>query len=474
MDWDIVIGLEVHVQLNTKTKAFCSCRVSYGDPPNTNVCPVCLGYPGALPVLNKAMVDSAIMLGLATHCKIRSYNTFARKNYFYPDLPKGYQISQFDDPICYQGYIDINTGQEKKRIGLTRIHMEEDAGKSMHAEDGTLVDLNRCGTPLLEIVSEPDMRSPEEAYAYLTTLKQIVRYTGISDCNMEEGSMRCDANISIKPKGRKEFGTRTELKNMNSFRNVERALKFEAERQRKVLESGGIITQNTLLWDEQSGQTRSMRSKEDSHDYRYFPEPDLSPLKIDDSWIENIHKKLPELPDARKARFISDYGLTEEDAALLTFEKEIADYFEAVLKVFDQPRLAGNWIKNEILRILAGSGKSITESPVSPAALAELLVQLDKKAITPQTAKTVLDEMAATRKSALAIIREKGLEQISDSSELQELIKGILNDNPAECERYRGGETKLLAFFLGQVMRATKGKAEPALARKILQKILEA
>ncbi|MBN2781600.1 MAG: Asp-tRNA(Asn)/Glu-tRNA(Gln) amidotransferase subunit GatB, partial [Candidatus Marinimicrobia bacterium] len=318
MDWDIVIGLEVHVQLNTETKAFCSCRVSYGDAPNTHVCPVCLGYPGSLPVLNCEMVNSAVKLGLATHCLIRPFSKFARKNYFYPDLPKGYQISQYEDPICYDGYVDIETGGVKKRIGLTRIHMEEDAGKSMHGDTGTLIDLNRCGTPLLEVVSEPDIASPQEAYAYLTTLKQIVRYTGISDCNMEEGSMRCDANISIKPKGRKAFGTRTELKNMNSFRNVERALIYEAERQRGVLESGGTIVQQTLLWDDQSGSTKIMRSKEDSHDYRYFPEPDLSPVFVDEAWIETLRAALPELPEARKQRFIRDLGLNEEDAAILT------------------------------------------------------------------------------------------------------------------------------------------------------------
>ncbi|MDD3095195.1 MAG: Asp-tRNA(Asn)/Glu-tRNA(Gln) amidotransferase subunit GatB [Candidatus Neomarinimicrobiota bacterium] len=472
MDWDIVIGLEVHVQLNTKTKAFCACKVSYGDPPNTHVCPVCLGYPGSLPVLNRAVVDSAIKLGLATHCRIREYNTFARKNYFYPDLPKGYQISQYKDPICYEGYVDIAVRGEQKRIGLTRIHIEEDAGKSMHGEDGTLVDLNRCGTPLLEIVSEPDIHAPEEAYTYLNTLKQIVRYTGISDCNMEEGSMRCDANISIKPKGRKALGTRTELKNMNSFRNVERALKYEAERQRKVLESGAAVTQQTLLWDEQSNQTKAMRSKEDSHDYRYFPEPDLSPLRIDDAWIGRIRSSLPELPDARKKRFTELYGLTEEDAALLSSEKEIADYFENSLQTFNNPRLTGNWVKNEILRILSESGKSAAESPVTPAALAGLLQFLHNNTITPQTAKTVLDEMAATGKAAADIIRDKGLEQISDSSELESLIETILKENPAECERYRGGETKLLAFFIGQVMRGTKGKADQTLTRKILEKKL--
>ncbi|MDZ7822260.1 MAG: Asp-tRNA(Asn)/Glu-tRNA(Gln) amidotransferase subunit GatB [Candidatus Marinimicrobia bacterium] len=472
MDWDIVIGLEVHVQLNTETKAFCSCRVSYGDAPNTHVCPVCLAYPGALPVLNKAMVDSAVMLGLATRCRIRPYSTFARKNYFYPDLPKGYQISQYDDPICYEGHIDIATGGKQKRIGLTRIHMEEDAGKSMHSEAGTRVDLNRCGTPLLEIVSEPDIASPEEAYQYLTTLKQIVRYTGISDCNMEEGSMRCDANISLKPEGQKAFGTRTELKNMNSFRNVERALKYEASRQRKVLESGGNIIQQTLLWDERSGTTRSMRSKEESHDYRYFPEPDLSPVHIDEDWIEKINSAIPEMPEARKQRFMKDLRLSEEDASALTAEKETADYFEAVLKTFNAPRTVCNWVRNEILRIVSETGRSVSQVPVSAEALAELLGLLEKKEVTPQTAKLVLDEMASGGGSAREIIEKKGLKQISDSGALESLIDRIFEANPELVRRFRDGETKLFGFFIGQVMRETKGKADPAATREIINQKL--
>jgi aspartyl-tRNA(Asn)/glutamyl-tRNA(Gln) amidotransferase subunit B len=472
MDWDIVIGLEVHVQLNTETKAFCSCKVNYGDAPNTNVCPRCLGYPGALPVLNKELVNSAIKLGLATNCSIRPFSKFARKNYFYPDLPKGYQISQYDDPICYEGYVDITVDGKDKRIGLTRIHMEEDAGKSMHSESGTLVDLNRCGTPLLEIVSEPDMSSPQEAYAYLTTLKQIVRYTGVSDCNMEEGSMRCDANISIKPAGQKEFGTRTELKNMNSFRNVERALIYEAKRQQDVLESGGKIIQQTLLWDEQSGTTKAMRGKEDSHDYRYFPEPDLSPVYVNDEWIEDIRKLLPELPDARKQRFMESFGFKEEDADTLTSEKEIADYFEELIDFGVKPKLALNWVRNEVLRIIGELGKNIDASPVLPKALSELLFILDKNEITAQTAKAVLDDMAATGKSAVSIIEEKGLKQISDSSELEILIDTILAENEANVNRFREGEAKLMGFFIGQVMRSTQGKADQALTREILLKKL--
>ncbi len=472
MDWDIVIGLEVHVQLNTETKAFCSCKVNYGDAPNTNVCPRCLGYPGSLPVLNKEVVNSAIKLGLATNCSIRPFSTFARKNYFYPDLPKGYQISQYDDPICYEGYIDTIVNGIPKRIGLTRIHMEEDAGKSIHSDQGTLVDLNRCGTPLLEIVSEPDMFSPAEAYAYLTTLKQIVRYTGVSDCNMEEGSMRCDANISIKPRGQKELGTRTELKNMNSFKNVERALIYEAKRQQEVLEAGGKIKQQTLLWDEASGITKSMRGKEDSHDYRYFPEPDLSPVYVDEAWIERIRKDLPESPSARTQRFVDSFGFTNGDAAVLTSEKEIADYFEATLKEFNNPKLVFNWVRNEILRILVDTGKNIDKSPVTPKALAELLTFLDKKEITAQTAKAVIDDMAASGKSAATIIDEKGLKQISDSSALEAMVDEVIANNEANVKRFREGETKLMGFFIGQIMRASKGQADQALAREILMKKL--
>lgn len=472
MEWDIVIGLEVHAQLNTETKAFCSCKVSYGDEPNTNVCPRCLAYPGSLPVLNKEVVNSAIKLGLATNCNIRPYSTFARKNYFYPDLPKGYQISQYDDPICYAGYIDINVDGKEKRIGITRIHMEEDAGKSIHTDKGTLVDLNRCGTPLLEIVSEPDIFSPQEAYAYLTTLKQIVRYTNVSDCNMEEGSMRCDANISIKPKGQKELGTRTELKNMNSFKNVERALIYEAKRQQEVLEAGGKITQQTLLWDEHAGTTKAMRGKENSHDYRYFPEPDLSPVFVDDAWIEKIRKDLPESPSLKTQRFIDNFGFSKSDASVLCSEKEIADYFEATLKYFNNPKLVFNWVRNEILRILVDTKKTIDDSPITPEALAELLCFLDKKEITAQTAKAIIDDMAVSGKSAKSIIEEKGLKQISDSSALETMIDDILAKNQDNVKRFREGETKLMGFFIGQVMRASKGQADQVLAREILLKKL--
>jgi aspartyl-tRNA(Asn)/glutamyl-tRNA(Gln) amidotransferase subunit B len=472
MDWDIVIGLEVHVQLNTRSKAFCSCKTTYGAPPNTQTCPVCLGYPGTLPVLNRDVVKSAVKAGLATHCKIRHRSGFARKNYFYPDLPKGYQISQYDDPVCYDGYISIQTEAGQKEIGLIRIHMEEDAGKSMHSEEGTLIDLNRCGIPLLEIVSKPDIRSPQEAYTYLTTLKQIIRYTGISDCNMEEGSLRCDANLSVMPKGSKTFGTRTELKNMNSFRGVEKALMYEAKRQRKLLESGGKVVQETLLWNEQTQKAEPMRSKEESHDYRYFPEPDLVDVVLTDDMIRDIQNAMPELPDIKMKRFIKEYNLTEEDSIVLTSEKEIADYFEEAAKGFSNIALVNHWIRGEILRILKDKQLSIVDSPVSPERLRELLTFLEEKKITPQTAKSVLDDMAETGESAEKIIKKKGLMTISSSDELEKLIGDILDKHPSELEKYRSGKTQLFGFFMGQVMKATKGRADQKATRQILQTML--
>ncbi|MCD6234860.1 MAG: Asp-tRNA(Asn)/Glu-tRNA(Gln) amidotransferase subunit GatB [Candidatus Marinimicrobia bacterium] len=474
MDWEIVIGLEVHVQLNTRSKAFCSCKTTYGAPPNTQTCPVCLGYPGALPVLNREIVTSAVKAGFATHCKIRKRSGFARKNYFYPDLPKGYQISQYDDPICYDGYIEIPAEPGQKKIGLIRIHMEEDAGKSMHGDDGTLIDLNRCGIPLLEIVSKPDIRSPQEAYSYLTTLKQLIRYIGISDCNMEEGSLRCDANLSVMPKGSTTFGTRTELKNMNSFRGVEKALAYEAKRQIQVLESGGTVVQETLLWNEQAQTAEPMRSKEESHDYRYFPEPDLVDVQLTDAMIDEIKRSMPELPHERLARFIQQYKLSVEDGLVLTAEREIADYFEEAVRDFPDTTLMNHWVRGEILRILKERQLSIDQSPVSPEQLKELLTYLIHKKITPQTAKTVLDVMAETGEPAGKIIEEKGLMTISSPEELESLIRDILEKHPAELEKYRQGKNQLFGFFMGQVMKATKGRADQKVTRQILKKNLNA
>ncbi len=473
MVWEIVIGLEVHVQLNTQTKAFCSCKTTYGAPPNTQTCPVCLGYPGSLPVLNKDVVRSAVKAGLATHCSLRKVSGFARKNYFYPDLPKGYQISQYDDPICYNGYITIKTDNGEKKIGITRIHMEEDAGKSMHSPEGTLVDLNRCGIPLLEIVSEPDIRSPKEAYEYLTTLKQIIRYTGISDCNMEEGSLRCDANLSVMPKGSKSFGTRTELKNMNSFRGVEKALTYEAARQIEILGNGGEIVQETLLWNEQTQRAESMRSKEESHDYRYFPEPDLVDVVLDEAFIHEIEQEMPELPEKKLKRFMRQYALSEEDALVLISEKEIADYFESAAQGFPDATLMNHWVRGEILRIIKDKQLPITQSPVDPVKLRELLTFLLEKKITPQTAKSVLDDMAETGKPARIIIEEKGLLVISSGDELETLIQTILNENPGEVDKYRDGKVQLFGFFMGQIMKATKGRADQKAARAILQTLLD-
>lgn len=473
MVWEIVIGLEVHVQLNTQTKAFCSCKTTYGAPPNTQTCPVCLGYPGSLPVLNREVVRSAVKAGLATHCSLRKVGGFARKNYFYPDLPKGYQISQYDDPICYKGFITIKMDKGEKKIGITRIHMEEDAGKSLHSPEGTLVDLNRCGIPLLEIVSEPDIRSPKEAYEYLTTLKQIIRYTGISDCNMEEGSLRCDANLSVMPEGSKSFGTRTELKNMNSFRGVEKALTYEAARQIEILNNGGEIVQETLLWNEQTQKAESMRSKEESHDYRYFPEPDLVGVVVDDEFIHEIEKEMPELPEEKLKRFMHQYGLTEEDSRVLISEKEIADYFESAAEKFPDVTLMNHWVRGEILRIIKDKQILISECPVNPAKLRELLTFLIDKKITPQTAKSVLDYMAESGKPARDIIETKGLMAISSGDELEKLILSILRENPAAVDKYRNGKVQLFGFFMGQIMKATKGRADQKTTRTILQAVLD-
>jgi aspartyl-tRNA(Asn)/glutamyl-tRNA(Gln) amidotransferase subunit B len=477
MNYEVVIGLEVHAQLSTNSKIFCGCSTQFGAEPNSQVCPVCLGMPGVLPVLNKKVVEYAIKMGLATNAQINRINTFARKNYFYPDSPKAYQISQFDEPICEHGYLDINVDGTEKRIGITRIHMEEDAGKSIHDEsyvskNETLIDLNRCGTPLIEIVSEPDMRSAQEAAAYLTKIRQLVRYLGICDGNMDEGSLRCDANISLRPVGQKELGTKAELKNMNSIRNVERALEYEIKRQKYILEDGGTILQETLLWDPVKNVAKSMRGKEDSHDYRYFPDPDLVPVKIEQLWLDEIHQALPELPDAKSSRFVAQYKIPEYDAEVLTASKEVADYFEATVKNVANAKLASNWIMGEVMRLVNQQKVEIGKLSVTPERLSDLLKAIEEKAVSGSAAKTVFEKMVESELSVTQIIKQEGLSQISDSSELEKLIDQVIAENPAQVERYKNGEMKLIGFFVGSVMKASKGKADPKQTNEILRKKL--
>ena len=472
MEFETVIGLEIHAQLNTKTKIFCGCSTTFGAPPNSHTCPICLGMPGVLPVLNKAVVESAIKLGLATHSIINKFSQFARKNYFYPDLPKGYQTSQFDLPIVGRGDIEIEVDGKKKVIGITRIHMEEDAGKLIHddVEPVSHVDLNRTGTPLLEIVSEPDMRSPEEAVAYLKKLHAIVRYLGICDGNMQEGSFRCDANISLRPVGQEEFGTRTELKNMNSFRHVQHALEYEVRRQRDMLLEGEKIVQETLLWNPDKNCSESMRGKEDAHDYRYFPCPDLVPIEISDEWIERVRESLPELPDEKKLRFETGYKLPEYDAILLTADRAVANYFEEVVAVGVQPKKASNWIMTELLREL--KGEDIASCKVDPKQLASLLMMVDKNTISGKIAKTVFFDMMESGKNAETIVKEKNLVQVSDEGELMAIVAEIIAANPTQADDFRNGKTKIMGFFVGQLMKKTKGKANPKMANDLFVKAL--
>ncbi|MEA3428451.1 MAG: Asp-tRNA(Asn)/Glu-tRNA(Gln) amidotransferase subunit GatB, partial [Thermodesulfobacteriota bacterium] len=470
-----VIGLEVHAQLKTKTKIFCGCSTSFGAPPNTYTCQVCLGMPGALPVLNKKVIEYSLRTALATNCGINRESRFARKNYFYPDLPKGYQISQYELPIAEHGFLEIETNGVKKKIGITRIHMEEDAGKLTHdpSRPFSTVDFNRTGVPLIEIVSEPDIRSPEEAGAYLRQLRSIVRYLGICDGNMEEGSFRCDANISIRPVGSETLGTRAELKNLNSFKHVEKALNYEIIRQKEILVENGEVVQETRLWDPDKNRTTSMRSKEEAHDYRYFPDPDLLPLVIDDTWINDVRKSLPELPGTKTKRFIKEFSLSSNNAEALTSNRELAEYFEKCAKESLNPKQVCNWIMGELLGLLNAQGKTISESPVSPHDLAGLLKLIDKGVISGKIAKTIFEEMAQTGKAPEKIVKEKGLVQVTDVSAIEEVVLKALTACPKEVEAYKNGKTKLIGFFVGQVMKETKGKANPKIVNEVLRDILE-
>lgn len=472
MEFETVIGLEIHAQLKTESKIFCGCSTAFGAPPNTHTCQICLGMPGVLPVLNRKVVDFAIKMGLATDSVINRHNTFARKNYFYPDLPKGYQTSQFDLPIIGPGKVAIEIDGREKIIGITRMHMEEDAGKLIHDEVDPVshVDLNRTGTPLLEIVSEPDMHSPAEAYGYLKKIHSILRYLDICDGNMQEGSFRCDANISLRPLGQEELGTRTELKNMNSFKNVQSALEYEVRRQRDILLDGGQVVQETLLWNPDKNCTESMRGKEDAHDYRYFPCPDLVPVEISEEWIEEIRATLPELPDQRKGRFIEEYNLPEYDAAILTGDRELADFFETVVRVGANTKKVSNWIMTELLRELKGA--EIKHCRVTPQQLGELLLMVDRGTISGKIAKTVFPDMMESGKDPKIIVEEKGLLQVSDEGELLSMVKEIVAANPAQAEDFRNGKDKLMGYFVGQLMQKTKGKANPKIANELFVKEL--
>ncbi len=477
MDYEVVIGLEVHAQLLTRSKIFCGCSTRFGAPPNTQTCPVCLGMPGVLPVLNRSAVEFLMKTALACHCQIAPRCRFARKNYFYPDMPKNYQISQYDEPLAQGGYVEIPTPEGLKRVRLIRIHLEEDVGKSIHGENlddprASYVDFNRSGVPLMEIVSEPEISSPEEAKLYLQQLRAILQYLEVCDGNMEEGSFRCDANVSLRPRGARELGTKVEIKNLNSFRHVQRALEYEVRRQTRALDEGERLVQETRLWDANRSVTRSMRSKEFAHDYRYFPEPDLVPLLTTPAWIDQMRVTLPELPDARMQRFVREYGLPEYDASVLTSSKALADYYEACVALYREPKVVSNWMMVELLRALNRDGMEVEQARVTPTHLADLLKLIDAGTISGTLAKTVFEDMYTTGKSAAEIVQEKGLRQISDEGALLAAIEQILAAHPNEVRDYRGGRDKLFGFFVGQVMKATQGKANPQTVNKLLRETL--
>ncbi len=478
MEYEPVIGLEVHAQLLTRSKIFCGCSTTFGEEPNTQTCPVCTGQPGSLPVINRKAVEFAIKLGLATHCRIAPYSVFARKNYFYPDLPKGYQISMYEHPLAEEGFIEISVQGEKKRIGITRIHMEEDAGKLKHGETPetapfSYVDFNRTGVPLVEIVSGPDIRSPQEAGAYLRRLRAILQYLEVCTGDMEKGTFRCDANVSVRPKGKAAFGTRTELKNMNSFRHVEKALEYEIKRQIRTIEEGEEVIQETRLWDADQNITVSMRGKEEAHDYRYFPDPDLVPLKVDEGWIEAIRKSLPELPDQKKERFIRDYRIPEYDAEILTSTKALANYYEECVRLFPDPKTVSNWMMGDLLRALKQDEREVDQCPVTPQHLAGMLLMVQEGTISGKIAKDVFDEMYRTGDLPEKIVREKGWVQILDAGTIEGAIEKVIQANPKLVEDYRKGKEKVFGFFVGEVMKETQGKANPKLVNELLKNKLK-
>jgi aspartyl-tRNA(Asn)/glutamyl-tRNA(Gln) amidotransferase subunit B len=475
--YEPVIGLEVHVQLLTNAKIFCGCSTQFGAPPNTNVCPVCLGMPGSLPVLNRRAVEFAVLAAMALNLHIRETSIFARKNYFYPDLPKGYQISQYDRPLAEHGYIDIVVGGQKKRVGITRLHMEEDAGKSIHdgfadSNTSTYIDLNRTGTPLVEIVSEPDMRSADEAFEYLTRLKEIILYTGVSDCNMEEGSLRCDANVSIRPRRQEKFGTKAEIKNVNSFRFVRQAIEYEINRQIEVIESGGKIMQETRLFDAGQGRTYSMRSKEEAHDYRYFPEPDLLPLIVNAQLQQEIRSKLPELPETRRKRMVTDYGITDYDAQVLTSSRTMADQFEEAAKAAKNPKRVANLVQGELMGRLKTRGLEIEQSPISMKGVAMSADLAEDGTISSKILKDLYDRAFENNEDFSAVYEREKPQQITDSSAIEKMVDEIIAANPKQVEQYRAGKTTMLGFFVGQVMKASKGQAKPELVNELVKQKL--